>query len=619
MVTRITDLRTQGDYTSLDDRMLVLDFQAGQPEAFVEIHRRYGQLARHVCQRFLPNRADADEAFQETMIRVYQGLHRFNGQYALQPWVARIATNVSLDQIRTRARRPQVDDGALDEHDHRDPSFGPDEMLERLIERDLVLSVLGGLPPSHRTALVLRELEGRSHKEIAEALNITPAQAKALIHRAKMSFRKNWLIAVTEKGGLAGIAILPLMLVVKVLDGARKVVDRIGGHAAQVVQVATPEVVSSAASSPTTVNLASSMTERVVAAGMTLLRRRGRHGRAPPRSSSTGRDRDQGDLATPPAARWSPRRLLSPHTGGRSSRPDGPGEYASRSAAGPAGGQPGPGGGPPGGPLAGDPGTSPSPLPRVPTSSPSGDPSPEPPAPPPAPDWSYAFSSSTESVEVCACDATTHVAERPRRTSAERVHLLANRQGGALDDRRRPAWLLYLEFEGTAGAERRHPHLLLRDQTRGPEPPLRGSGISRQSIAHEDGSTVYSFEGTLPVRPDQHTVGGLPAPGPRRRNRRRLVHGTIYPGSFSLAERRHNSSAEGRNLGRLRFVICVGTSQQPVRCSRCRKGGSRAQGRGRGRVAQLIRPDFRHSIWRLPQQCGSRCMASGDRLVRRSP
>src|SRR3972149_9281673 len=114
MVIRVPDQRTaRGGYAALDDRMLVLDFQAGDPEAFVEIHHRYGGLARHVCRRFLPNRQDADEAFQETMVRVFQGLYRFNGRYALQPWIARIATNVSLDQLRAAARRPTVDGSSL--------------------------------------------------------------------------------------------------------------------------------------------------------------------------------------------------------------------------------------------------------------------------------------------------------------------------------------------------------------------------------------------------------------------------------------------------------------------------------------------------------------------------
>jgi RNA polymerase sigma-70 factor (ECF subfamily) len=271
VVIRVTDLRNgQGDYKALDDRMLVLDFQAGHPEAFVEIHRRYSGLARHVCQRFLPNAHDADEAQQETMIRVFQGLYRFNGRYALQPWIGRIATNVSLDAIRSRGRRPLVDDEPLEQFERVDPAHGPEEAVERLIERDLVLSVLSGLPETHRTALVLRELEGRSHQEIAETMGMSPSQAKALIHRAKGTFRRGWLLAVTEKGGLAGIAVLPLLWLLQATHLAKRVVGRVA-HVGQVAQAATPEVVSSVASSPAAVATGAGFGERVVAAGMTLL------------------------------------------------------------------------------------------------------------------------------------------------------------------------------------------------------------------------------------------------------------------------------------------------------------------------------------------------------------
>ncbi len=119
MATRVSELGNGlargglGTYADLDDRMLVLDFQAGNEGAFSEIHRRYAGLARHVCQRILRNADDADEATQEAMLRVYQGLTRFNGRYALQPWVARIATNVSLDVTRARMRRPQTGDRTL--------------------------------------------------------------------------------------------------------------------------------------------------------------------------------------------------------------------------------------------------------------------------------------------------------------------------------------------------------------------------------------------------------------------------------------------------------------------------------------------------------------------------
>ena len=272
MVIRVPDQRTaRGGYAALDDRMLVLDFQAGQPEAFVEIHHRYGGLARHVCQRFLPNQADADEALQETMILVYQGLYRFNGRYALRPWIARIAKNVSLDILRGRARRPLEGDAPLDEG-FASPNDEADLIVERLVQRDTVLEVLSDLPETHRRVLVLREIDGRSHREIAHEMEITPAQAKALIHRAKGSFRKGWLEKVTGYGGLRAIVFLPLLWLAQAAGIVRRVGERVGhsvGHATQAAQTATSEALTSAVGSAAPAG--ASLSERVLAAGMTLL------------------------------------------------------------------------------------------------------------------------------------------------------------------------------------------------------------------------------------------------------------------------------------------------------------------------------------------------------------
>jgi RNA polymerase sigma-70 factor (ECF subfamily) len=250
--------------------MLVLDFQAGNPEAFVEIHKRYGGLARHVCRRLLANQHDAEEALQETMIRVFQGLYRFNGRYKLQPWISRIATNVSLDMIRARTRRPLHDDNAIDEQEFVDPADRPEEAFERLVQRDLVLSVLSDLPDTHRHALILRELEGRSHRDIGAAMGISSSQAKALIHRAKGSFRRRWMQKVAERGGLAGVAFLPLLWLIRVADTVRRVADR-AGHTVQAAQTAVPEVVTSAATQTVATTSSSGFGERVIAAGMTLL------------------------------------------------------------------------------------------------------------------------------------------------------------------------------------------------------------------------------------------------------------------------------------------------------------------------------------------------------------
>jgi hypothetical protein len=140
-----------------------------------------------------------------------------------------------------------------------------------LVQRDLVLSVLSDLPDTHRHALILRELEGRSHRDIGAAMGISSSQAKALIHRAKGSFRRRWMQKVAERGGLAGVAFLPLLWLVRVADTVRRVADR-AGQTFQAAQTAVPEVVTSAATQSVVATTSSSgFGERVIAAGMTLL------------------------------------------------------------------------------------------------------------------------------------------------------------------------------------------------------------------------------------------------------------------------------------------------------------------------------------------------------------
>jgi hypothetical protein len=117
---------------------------------------------------------------------------------------------------------------------------------------------------------MLREMDGRSHREIAQEMEVSTAQAKALIHRAKMSFRKRWLEKVSERGGFMGIGLLPLVWLLRIADGLRRVGDRLG-HSAQLAQVAVPEAVSSTVGTAAAPVVSSGVGERVVAAGMTLL------------------------------------------------------------------------------------------------------------------------------------------------------------------------------------------------------------------------------------------------------------------------------------------------------------------------------------------------------------
>jgi RNA polymerase sigma factor (sigma-70 family) len=263
VATRVSELaRTdgRGSYADLDDRLLVLDFQAGNEDsAFDEIHRRYAGLARHICQNILRNPDDAEEATQEAMLRVFQGLHRFNGRYMVQPWVARIATNVSLDVVRSKQRRP-MSDRPIDEladvielADH-----DPEHVVERRLDNERVVKALAELPEHHRQALILREFEGRSHEEIGQALGVTAPQAKALIHRAKRSFRKAWSVDEAGRHGLALIAPL-LMAPFRVPGALRRLLHPVG------------EVAGATAATPAAAAAGSSVAERATAAAVAVL------------------------------------------------------------------------------------------------------------------------------------------------------------------------------------------------------------------------------------------------------------------------------------------------------------------------------------------------------------
>jgi RNA polymerase sigma-70 factor (ECF subfamily) len=179
------------------DLELILDFQGGDEASYTEIDLRYRPMAFRICSRYLNNRFDAEEATQETMVRVLQHLKRFNGRYALRPWVARIATNVCLDVLRAKSRRHARGDepnGEVPDHPNAigTAAGDPSELLERLVDREDVNAHLAKLPELHRIALVLREFEGLSHQEIAEAIGSSPARVKALLHRAKKGFRRSW-------------------------------------------------------------------------------------------------------------------------------------------------------------------------------------------------------------------------------------------------------------------------------------------------------------------------------------------------------------------------------------------------------------------------------------------
>jgi RNA polymerase sigma-70 factor (ECF subfamily) len=160
------------------DHELVERSAAGDLDAFAELVRAYEHRVASVLYRLLDDYRDVEEATQDVFVQAWRNLPRFRGDAQLFTWLYRIAVNEAL--MRRRRKRTE-----LQELDDRLPA--PPDPEPGL--RDLLVRELAALPFEYRAAVVLRDVEGLTNAEVAEALGVSIAAAKSRIHRGRMQIR----------------------------------------------------------------------------------------------------------------------------------------------------------------------------------------------------------------------------------------------------------------------------------------------------------------------------------------------------------------------------------------------------------------------------------------------
>jgi len=156
--------------------------------------KHHGTILRYL-HRLTRNRDRAEELTQETFLRVGRGLRRFRGDSKITTWIYRIATNVYLDECRKPpplGRSPERAEATPGEPSG--PPAGPlPKLADRLFEEsemgNCIREVIDGLPPDHRTAIVLHDLQGLPNKEVARILDCSLDAAKIRVHRARQRLR----------------------------------------------------------------------------------------------------------------------------------------------------------------------------------------------------------------------------------------------------------------------------------------------------------------------------------------------------------------------------------------------------------------------------------------------
>ncbi len=167
----------------LSDEQLAREVEAGREAAFTTLFGRHHQSLYRYCRSLVGNEQDAQDALQTSLTKALLALRAGRRNAPLRPWLFRIAHNESLTLVRSRRTAAELPDELATTRD-------TPELVEVSERFQTLLGDLRELAESQRTALVLRELSGLSHEEIAEVLGVSPGAAKQTILEARRSLQE---------------------------------------------------------------------------------------------------------------------------------------------------------------------------------------------------------------------------------------------------------------------------------------------------------------------------------------------------------------------------------------------------------------------------------------------
>lgn len=171
------------------DSVAVARVRSGDGDAYRALVERHGRSVFRLAYRMTGNEQDAEDVVQETFLRAYRQLHRWEARSSFSTWLYRIAANYALDLVRMRKRHGEV---AIVEGSSgfASPSPGPERLLEASKVQACVARTLDELSRQERTAFVLRHFEGQSIDQIGNALGLSASATKHSIFRAVQKLRR---------------------------------------------------------------------------------------------------------------------------------------------------------------------------------------------------------------------------------------------------------------------------------------------------------------------------------------------------------------------------------------------------------------------------------------------
>ena len=195
---RQTASEARREIAGFTDSQVVQLFLDGEQRAFNELVRRYDGRLQSFIFGTLGDRERAEDLVQETFVRVYRHLKRFDQSRKFSTWIYTIAGNLAKNELRNRSRSPVVLFQTLMKNwdsdfrplEWEDPKTRPDDLYRRRALREKVHEAVKQLSEHHRVVFVLRELHGKSYEEIAEITGSSLGTVKSRLNRARNNFAR---------------------------------------------------------------------------------------------------------------------------------------------------------------------------------------------------------------------------------------------------------------------------------------------------------------------------------------------------------------------------------------------------------------------------------------------
>ncbi|WP_085520698.1 RNA polymerase sigma factor SigW [Tuberibacillus sp. Marseille-P3662] len=180
-------------------QLLIKEIRHGDQQAFAQIVEMYKTKVYNICLRLVRIPQEAEDLAQETFIRAYTNINRYENTHKFSTWLFRIATNLSIDYLRKKkpsfyldADIPGTDGFNMYAHLPSNED-GPEQTVLNHETASWLQHEIDKLPPKYKTAITLKYIEDFSLKEISDIMGIPVATVKTRIHRGREALRKRML------------------------------------------------------------------------------------------------------------------------------------------------------------------------------------------------------------------------------------------------------------------------------------------------------------------------------------------------------------------------------------------------------------------------------------------